>query len=118
MSKTGSCDFCGKTWNPLDHTWFCHHTEPFEIRDRRDGTIYAYDDEWLVCNDCDNLIATNNHKALALRSAESHPEREPGNLRQIYGMVEFLHGEFRRGWRNSHPLHERRECLTRLPNVH
>lgn len=118
MSRSGVCDFCNEPWNPMHHTWFCHHTTPFEITDKRDGTIYTYDDEWLVCEKCDVLLHSDNHKALCLRCAEAHPERQPGNLRQIYSLVEYVIQEFKRGWKESHPLHERRACLVTLPNVH
>jgi hypothetical protein len=117
MSKTGTCDFCGKRWDPMDHTWFCHHAKPFSVQEQDTGTIYQYDDEWLVCETCDTLVATDNRKALALRSAETHPNRKPGNLRELFALMEFLHEQFFSGWLDSHPLYERRECLTRLPNV-
>lgn len=101
----------------MDHTWMCHHCKPFEIREEQTNTVYSYDDEWLVCQACDLLISTNNRKALAVRSAESHPDREPGNLRALYSLAEFVHNEFFHGWLDSHPLYERRACLVKLPNV-
>jgi esterase/lipase superfamily enzyme len=117
MSRTGVCDFCGKVWNPMDHTWFCHHAEPFEVKDTDTGTTYEYDEQWLVCQICDMYIETKNKKGLALRAAETHPDRQPGNLRELYGIAGMLHDAFFARWQHSHPLYERRECLTRLPNV-
>jgi hypothetical protein len=96
-------------------TWFCHHTEPFEIR--KDGRFVAFINEWLICEVCDILLHSGNKKALILRAAEAHPERQPGNLRAMYGLMEALLAEFQHGWLDSHPLHERRECLINLPGV-
>jgi|SRR5215510_10701887 len=117
MSRQGMCDFCGKQWNPMDHTWHCHHAEPFEVHDTDTDSYYEYNGRWLACQECDMYIATHNKKALALRAAEKHPDRRPGNLREMYGVAEQLYEAFFQRWLDSHPLHEKRECLIRLPNV-
>jgi hypothetical protein len=114
---TGQCDFCGKQWNPNDFTWTCHHVEPFMIKDLDSGTEYAYDEQWLLCRECDVLYITQDRKALSLRAAYSHPDREPGNLREMFAVVTILQEAFRTNWKESHPLYERRDCLVRLPNV-
>src|SRR5262245_31929115 len=115
--RTGMCEFCGKVWDPMDHTWFCHHVEPFSVHDPDNGVTYEYDDEWVACSICNVLVLTRNKKALALRTAEHHPGRVPGNLRDLYRVAEMLHTAFFERWQHSHPLHSRRECLINMPNV-
>lgn len=102
----------------MDHTWTCHHIEPFEVHDETADVTYSYADEWLVCEQCDSYIATQNVKALALRSAEAHPLRRPGNLRQLFQLMQFVHAQFYRSWKDSHLLFENRACLVKLPQVH
>ena len=111
------CDFCGKKWSMMDHRWMCHHCRPVQIRTEQD-VVYNADPQWLVCHECNALIEQKEWKALAVRAADTHPDRKVTDYRWLVRTCYAINQAFANSWIRSHFLHEERDCLVRLPQVH
>jgi hypothetical protein len=112
------CDFCGKRWTMMDHRWWCHHCHPVQIHVEGD-VIYNADEQWLVCQDCNEMVEKKEWKSLAIYSARTHPDnKRRRDLRFLTRACYAINQAFAKAWISSHLLHEKRECLVKLPQVH
>lgn len=111
------CDFCSEPWDPMDHRWTCHHAEQIQIVVDRQ-VIYNAHGNWLVCHNCNEFVQKHEWKALAFYCANRHPDKSIRSKAVLVKACYDIARAFAKAWLSYHLLHEKRECLTQLPQVH